>query len=234
VRVTKRRKANNALMVKGKSYTLAEAVDFLKKAAPVKFDASVDLQIKLGADPNASTQGVRGTTLLPHGTGRSVRVVVLTKDETGKAAEAAGADFVGGLDLINKIAGGWTDFDVVVASPSIMREVGKLGKVLGPKGLMPSPKAGTVTENVAEAVKELKKGRIEFKMDKQANLHCSIGKLSFDTAKLKENGQALLSALLKARPQEVKGNFIVSVCLSSTMGPGLRLAENEYREREAE
>jgi large subunit ribosomal protein L1 len=229
---TKRAKQNASLVETRKAYRLEEAIEALKKAAPVKFDPSVDLQLKLGADPNATEQTVRGTTLLPHGTGRKVRVVVLTKDEAGKAAEAAGADFVGGADLIEKIVGGWLEFDAVVASPSMMREVGKLGKVLGPRGLMPSPKAGTVTENLAQAVKEIKQGRIEFKMDKQANLHVSVGKLSFATAALAENARALLAAVAKARPKDFKGEFIKSAHLSSTMGPGLKLEPSLYKTQE--
>ncbi len=230
--LTKRKKHDSALVERSKSYDIGEAVSILKKAKALKFDPSVDIQIKLNADPNASEQIVRGTTILPHGTGKKIRVVVLTKDEAGKAALEAGADEVGGMDLIEKIMKGYLDFDAVVASPSMMRDVGKLGKVLGPRGLMPSPKAGTVTENLAQAVRELKAGRIEFKMDKQANLHCQIGKLSFDDTKLVENGKALLTALSKAKPKDLKGEFIRSAYVSSTMGPGVKLEASLYKLKE--
>lgn len=230
--LTKREKHDSKLTEKGKTYNFAQAVEVLKKAAPLKFDASIDMQLKLGADPNASGEVVRGTTLLPNGNGRKVRVVVLTKDEAGKAAAAAGADEVGGNELIEKIMKGWMDFDAVVASPSMMRDVGKLGKVLGPRGLMPSPKAGTVTENLAQAVKEIKQGRIEFKMDKQSNLHCQIGKLSFPSEKIAENAKALLEAVLKAKPKDLKGDFIRSAHLSSTMGPGVKLDPALYKTQE--
>ncbi len=230
---TKRFKHNAALLEKRKAhYDLREAVEILKKGAAVKFDASVDLQLKLGADPNATEQAVRGTTILPHGSGKKVRVVVLSKDEGGKAALEAGADEVGGVELVEKIMKGWLDFDAVVASPSMMRDVGKLGKILGPRGLMPSPKAGTVTENLAQAVREIKRGRIEFKMDKQANLHCQIGKLSFATEALAENAKTILDALSRIRPKDLKGELVRSAHLSSTMGPGLKLDPQLYKMQE--
>lgn len=232
MRVTKRSKQDTPLLEKNKTYSLEEAIAILKKAAPVKFDASVDIQLKLNADPNATEQAVRGTALLPNGTGRKIRVIVLTKDEAGKAALEAGADVVGGTELVEKILKGWLDFDAVVASPSMMREVGKLGKVLGPKGLMPSPKAGTVTENLAQAVKEIKQGRIEFKMDKQANLHCQVGKLSFDAAKLVENSRTLLDAVGKSRPKDLRGGLIRGAYVSSTMGPGVCLDPVVYKTKE--
>lgn len=225
--MTKRRKADAQLVENGRVYKLDEAVAILKKAKAVKFDASVDIQVKLNADANVSDQVVRGTTALPHGTGRQVRVVVLTKDEAGNAAKAAGADHVGGDDLIQKIMQGWMDFDVVVASPGLMKEIAKLGKVLGPRGLMPSPKAGTVTENLAEAVKEIKKGRVEFKMDKQSNMHSSIGRLSFDNAKLVDNTRAFMNSVVASKPKGVKGTFVVKAHLSSTMGPGIELELSE-------
>ena len=231
--LSKRQKHNTALLEKRKPYyDLKEAVELLKKGAPVKFDASIDLQLKLNADANATDQMVRGTTLLPHGNGRKVRVIVLSKDEGGKAALEAGADEVGGPEIVEKILKGWLDFDAVVASPSMMRDIAKLGKILGPRGLMPSPKAGTVTDNLAQAVKEIKQGRIEFKMDKQSNMHCQIGKLSFDSAKLADNAKALLEAVAKARPKDVKGDLIRSACLSSTMGPGLKLDPQLYKQQE--
>lgn len=225
--MTKRRKADAQLIDSSRSYKLDEAVGVLKKAKPVKFDSSVDIQIKLNADANVSDQVVRGTTALPHGTGRQIRVVVLTKDEAGNAAKAAGADHVGGDDLIQKIMQGWMDFDVVVASPSLMKDIAKLGKVLGPRGLMPSPKAGTVTDQLADAVREIKKGRVEFKMDKQSNLHASIGRLSFDNAKLVENVRAFLNSVVASKPKGVKGAFVVKAHLSSTMGPGVQLEMSE-------
>ena len=223
MKLTKRRKADAPLVEPGRTYRLDEAVGILKKSRPVKFDSSVDMQFKLNADPNASDQVVRGTTTLPHGTGRQVRVVVLTRDEAGNAAKAAGADAVGGDDLIAKILGGWLDFDVVVASPGMMKDIAKLGKVLGPRGLMPSPKAGTVTENLADAVKEIKKGRIEFKMDKQSNLHASVGRLSFDNAKIADNARAFVNSVVASKPKGVKGLFVAKAHLSTTMGPGVQL-----------
>ncbi len=234
MRVSKRMKVQEGLVDKSKSYSIKEAVEILKKAGSVKFDASVDIQMKLGADPDAANQSVRGTTILPHGTGKNIRVVVLTKDEAGKDALEAGAESVGGAELVEKISKGWMDFDAVVASPSIMRDVGRLGKILGPRGLMPSPKAGTVTDNVAQAVRELKGGRIEFKMDKQSNLNCGIGRVSFDLDKLVQNCEAFLNAVVKARPKDIKGEYVLSVHLSSTMGPGVRLSDSEYKIQESE
>ena len=232
--LSKRQKTNTTLVGKKKAhYDLKEAIEVLKKAAPVKFDASIDLQFKLNADPNAAEQGIRGTTLLPHGSGKKIRVIVLSKDEGGKAALEAGADEVGGNELVEKIAKGWLDFDAVVASPSMMRDIAKLGKILGPRGLMPSPKAGTVTENLAQAVKEIKKGRIEFKMDKQSNMHCQIGKLSFATESIAENAKALLDTVSRIRPKDLKGDLIRSVHVSSTMGPGLRLDPQLYQVKES-
>lgn len=232
--LTKRKKHDLTLVQAGKSYDLKEALEILKKGAPVKFDQSVDIQFKFAVDPAATEQAVRGTTLLPKGTGKKVRVIVLSKDEAGKAALDAGADVVGGNELIEKILKGWLDFDAVVASPSMMRDVGKLGKVLGPRGLMPSPKAGTVTENLAQAVKEIKLGRIEFKMDKQANMHCSIGKLSFATQDLADNGKALIEAVVKAKPKDYKGGeFIKAIHVSSTMGPSVKLDPSLYKAKEA-
>lgn len=221
--LSKRQKALVPLTEKGKSYLLKDAVKILKSAPPTKFDQSVDLQVKLGVDLTASDQGVRGTAVLPHGQGKTLRVIVFSKDENGKLAKEAGADIVGGDDLIEKVLGGWMDFDVAIATPSMMKEVGKLGKVLGPRGLMPSPKAGTVTDNPAKAVKEVKSGRIEFKMDKFGNVNTLVGKLSFPDDKLVENATVLLEALVKARPKSAKGVFVKGAHLSSTMGPGVRL-----------
>lgn len=226
--VSKRRKEIAKLTAVRKQYPLVEAIQVIKNSPKTKFDQSVQLQFKLGVDLAANDQAVRGTTVLPHGQGRNLKVIVFTKDENGKAAKEAGADFVGGEDLIEKILGGWMDFDVAVATPSMMREVGKLGKMLGPRGLMPSPKAGTVTDNPAKAVKEVKSGRIEFKMDKFANVNTAIGKLSFSETALSENGTALIESLVKARPKSLKGTFIRSAHLSSSMGPGVKLDIAKY------
>lgn len=206
-----------------KVYPLKEAVGILKKTQATKFDQSVDIDIHLNVDPKKSDQMVRGTVVLPAGTGKKVRVAVFCKGEIEKEAKAAGADSVGGQDLIDKVAGGWMDFDVAVASPDIMKELSKLGKILGPKGLMPSPKAGTVTNNVAQAIKEIKGGKIEFKVDKQGGVHSAVGKLSFSEKDIYENASKFLDTLSAAKPQSVKGKFIQSVSISTTMGPGLKL-----------
>jgi len=226
-RQTKRDRHNAALAEEGRIYPIEEAVEVLKKAYPSKFDPSVDVHIKLNADANASDQVVRGTTALPNGTGKKVRVIVITKDEAGSSAKEAGAEEVGGDELVQKIMAGWMDFDVVVASPSMMKDIAKLGRVLGPRGLMPSPKAGTVTDNLADAVKEIKKGRIEFKMDKQGNLHASVGRLSFESAQITENIRSFFGSVMNARPKTVKGDFVRSAYVSTTMGPGIRLDISE-------
>ncbi len=221
--VTKRSKENVKLVDKKKTYSIKEAVKILKSAVATKFDQSVEIQCKLGVDPAASDQAVRGMAVLPHGRGKMPKVIVFSKDESGKAAKEAGADIVGGDELVEKVLGGWMDFDVCISTPLMMKEVGKLGKVLGPRGLMPSPKAGTVTDNPAKAVQEIKGGRIEFKMDKQGNVNMAIGKLSFTEDKLAENGDVVLDALFKARPRSLKGTLVKSAHISSTMGPGLKL-----------
>ncbi|HXV18858.1 MAG TPA: 50S ribosomal protein L1 [Candidatus Omnitrophota bacterium] len=228
LKTTKRQKAIAALTEKSKIYNLREAVSVIKKAPKTKFDQSVELQFKLGVDVTASDQQVRGTAVLPHGTGKTLRVIVFCKDEGAKTAKEAGADVVGGEDLIEKVLGGWMDFDVAVATPQMMKEVGKLGKVLGPRGLMPSPKAGTVTDNPAKAVKDVRGGRIEFKMDKFANVNTLIGKASFSEDKLFENGNTLLEAIAKAKPKSLKGTYIKSAHISSTMGPGVRVDISKY------
>ena len=226
--VSKRQKELSKSAHKGKIFNLKDAVKVLRDAPKTKFDQSVDLQCKLAVDLTANDQAVRGTTVLPHGQGKTLRVIVFSKDENAKAAKEAGADFVGGDDLVAKVLAGWTDFDVAISTPMMMKEVGKLGKVLGPRGLMPSPKAGTVTDNPAKAVNEVKAGRVEFKMDKQANVSTSIGKLSFSDEKITENGTALLEALVKARPKSVKGVFLKSAHISSTMGPGVKLDISKF------
>ena len=204
-------------------YKLDQAVEVLKKLPKAKFDESVELAFKLGVDPKQSDQMVRGTVALPHGSGNKVRVVVFAKGATAQAAKDAGADFVGFEDLVKKCQEGWTDFDVAVATPEAMQEVRKLGKVLGPKGLMPNPKTGTVTDDTAKAVKEVKAGRVEFKMDKAANLQVAFGKLSFEPKKLVDNAMTVISAVLKAKPSVAKGKYVKGITISSTMGPGVQL-----------
>ncbi len=206
-----------------KIYKLEEAVEILKKCPPVKFDQSVEVSLKTAVDPKKSDQQVRGTVSLPNGTGKRTTIAVFAKGDKLKEALDAGADFAGSEDLLEKVKGGWTDFDVVVSTPDMMREVGKLGKVLGPRGLMPTPKAGTVTTDIAKAVQELKAGKIEYKVDKSGVVNNLVGKISFQKDKLVENVQTLLSAVSRARPSSVKGHFIQSMVLSSTMGPGLKI-----------
>jgi large subunit ribosomal protein L1 len=207
-----------------KKYGLGEASKLVKECATAKFDESVDLAFLLGVDPRHADQMVRGTVSLPHGTGKKVRVVVVCKQEAQvQAARDAGAEEVGGEDLVAKIAGGWTDFDAMIASPDMMGQVGKLGKVLGPRGLMPSPKAGTVTPKVAEAVAEIKKGKIDFRVDKASNIHVAVGKASFSAKQIEENAAAVIGAIVKARPASVKGAYLKNCSISSTMGPGFRL-----------
>ncbi|MDN5293607.1 MAG: large subunit ribosomal protein [Eubacteriales bacterium] len=204
-------------------YEPQEALELVKKIAPAKFDETVEVAVRLGVDPRRADQQVRGAVVLPHGTGRSVKVLVFAKGEKAKEAEAAGADYVGAEELIAKIEDGWLDFDVAVATPDMMSQVGKLGRILGPKGLMPNPKTGTVTFDVEKAVKDIKAGKIEYRVDKAGIVHAPIGKVSFDTEKLLENFRTLMEALIKARPAETKGQYIRSVTVSSTMGPGVKI-----------
>lgn len=206
-----------------RDYTLEEAIDILKENSFTKFDQTVEMAINLGIDPRKSDQNVRSTVVLPHGTGREVRVLVFAKGEKEKEAREAGADFVGAEDLIEKIQQGWLDFDRAIATPDMMGQVGKLGKILGPRGLMPNPKLGTVTFDVAKAVKEAKAGKIEYRNDKGGVVHVPIGKLSFDREKLVENAIAVLKSVLRAKPPTSKGKYIKKVTLSSTMGPGLKI-----------
>jgi large subunit ribosomal protein L1 len=210
-----------------KSYTVSEAVAILQKCPSVKFDQTVDIAIKLGVDPKKSDQQVRGTVSLPNGTGKSQVILVFASGDKVREALDAGAEFAGSDDLFEKVKGGWTEFDVVVATPDMMREVGKLGKVLGPRGLMPTPKAGTVTTDVAVAVREIKKGKIEFKLDKHGVCNNGVGKLSFTQEALIENIRVLLTALMRAKPASAKGQYMISVALSSTMGPGLKIDRSE-------
>ncbi|MDN3506612.1 MAG: 50S ribosomal protein L1 [Simkaniaceae bacterium] len=220
---SKRLKEIDGLVYDDRLYSLEEAIEVLKKCPPVKFDQSVEVALKSGIDVKKSDQQIRGTVPLPHGSGKKIKVLVFARGDKMKAAEDAGADFVGNDDLVEKVKGGWTEFDAIVATPDMMREVGKLGKVLGPRGLMPTPKAGTVTPDVAKAVAELKAGKVEFKNDKSGMINNLVGKLSFDKDKLKENIEAFLSAVAKSRPATAKGNFLHSLALSSTMGPGLKI-----------
>ena len=207
-------------------YTTKEALDLVAQTAKAKFDETVEVHVRLGVDSRHADQQVRGAVVLPNGTGKDVRVAVFAKGDLAKAAEAAGADVVGDADLVQKIQGGWMEFDVAIASPDMMGFVGRLGKILGPRGLMPSPKAGTVTPNVAQAVQEAKAGKIEYRLDKTNIIHCPIGKVSFGTDKLMENFNALLDAIIKAKPEAAKGQYIKSCAVASTMGPGIRINPN--------
>lgn len=212
---------------KYKQYELEEALQALQTCLKPKFDESVDLSIRLGIDPKKSDQQVRGTVALPHGTGKSKRVLVLARGEKVQEALAAGAEFAGNDEYLEKIKGGWTDIDAIVATPEMMRDIGKLGKILGPRGLMPTPKGGTVTTDVAKAVEEIKAGKVEFKVDRSGVINLMVGKLSFDKSKLKENIVAVLSAIQRAKPPGAKGVYMQSLFLSSTMGPGLKIANKE-------
>ncbi|MEW5807571.1 MAG: 50S ribosomal protein L1 [Acidobacteriota bacterium] len=209
--------------VKKDSYTFEEAIPILKKMHYAKFDESVEIAFLLGVDVKHADQMVRGTILLPHGTGKTKKVLVLASGEKLKEAETAGADYVGGNDIIEKIQGGWIDFDAVVATPDMMKDVGKLGKILGPRGLMPNPKSGTVTFDLAKAISDIKGGKIEFKVDKTAIIHSIIGKISFEDSKLIENARVLSAAIIKAKPAAAKGKYIKSVHIASTMSPGLKI-----------
>jgi large subunit ribosomal protein L1 len=213
---------------RAREYAIPEAVALVKGAAFAKFDETVDVAVNLGVDPRHADQVVRGTVALPHGTGKSVRVLVITQGDRVREAEAAGADFVG-MEYIQKIKGGWLDTDVIVATPDVMGQLGALGRVLGPRGLMPNPKAGTVTMDVGKAVREIKAGKIEFRVDKTGNVHAPIGKVSFNPEQLAANVQAFMDTIVRAKPSAAKGTYIRSATLSSTMGPGVRLDTAVYR-----
>ncbi len=221
--LSKKRKAAMAKYDASKAYGLNEATQIVKQISTTKFDATVDIAVRLGVDPKKSTEMVRGTVSLPHGTGRSVRVLVLADPNKQEEARGAGADMVGLDDYVEKIKGGWTDVDVIICTPNVMAKVGALGRVLGPRGLMPNPKTGTVTMDVAKAVKEVKAGKIDFKVDKAGIIHAVIGKASFDAVKLSENAHELLQTLLKLKPSTSKGTYIKSICISSTMSPGVHV-----------
>jgi len=210
-----------------KEYTIEEAVSMLKNSSNVKFVESLDAAIKLGVDPKYADQMVRGTVTLPNGTGKEVKVLAITKGDNIEKALKAGADFAGFEEYLEKIKGGWTDVDVIVATPDSMVELGKLGRILGPKGLMPNPKSGTVSNDVASAVKEVKAGKIEFRVDKSGIVHASLGKLSFDVPKLVENAHAFFSTIIKMKPSSAKGQYVKSIFLSSTMGLGLQISKDE-------
>jgi len=223
----KKGKKYNAALAKvdsTKLYTVEEAVKLVKETSTVKFDATVDVSFNLNVDPRQADQQVRGTLILPHGNGKTKRVLAIT-DKTEEAT-AAGADFVGGPEIIDKIAGGWFDYDVIVATPNMMAQIGKVARVLGPKGLMPNPKSGTVNPDIAKAVKEIKAGKVQYRVDKEANMHVSIARVSFDAKKIEENLNALVDAVLKARPASVKGTYIKNAVIHTTMGPAIHFTFN--------
>jgi large subunit ribosomal protein L1 len=221
--MTKRQKAARALYDETKPYSVEDAMAVLKKLPGVKFDESVDMSLRLGVDPKHADQMVRGAIVLPHGIGKAVRVAVFAKGEKEREAREAGADVVGAEDLVERIQGGWMEFDSAIATPDLMGQVGRLGKVLGPRGLMPNPKVGTVTFDVARAVREVKAGKVEFRVDKAGNVHVPVGKKSFAVDQLAQNALALLEAIVRAKPSASKGQYLRSITLSSTMGPGVQV-----------
>lgn len=216
------------LVDRAKAYDEKEAISLLKETAKAKFDETVEVAFRLGVDPKKADQQIRGAMVLPHGTGKTQTVLVFAKGDKVKEAEEAGADYVGDQDLINKINQGWFEFDVIVATPDMMAEVGKLGRVLGPKGLMPNPKTGTVTFEVANAVKEIKAGKVEYRVDKQSNVHVPIGKMSFEDEQLQENFSAIVETIVKAKPQSAKGTYVRNASITSTMGPGIKVDVSSY------
>ncbi len=222
-KLTKKHKEALAKFEKGKQYSLTEAVKLLKEISYTNFDASVDMNVRLGVDPRKANQMVRGSVTLPHGTGKNVRVLVLCTPDKEDEAKEAGADYVGLDDYIQKIKGGWTDIDVVITMPSVMAKVGQLGRILGPRGLMPNPKTGTVTMDIGQAVKAAKAGKIDFKVDKYGIIHAAIGKLSFDDEMLMDNARELVSTILKLKPSAAKGTYVRSLYMSSTMSPGIQV-----------
>ncbi|RBW67743.1 50S ribosomal protein L1 [Bacillus taeanensis] len=216
------------LVDRTKFYDANEAIEVVKKASTANFDETVEVAVRLGVDPRKNDQQVRGAVVLPHGTGKSKTVLVFAKGEKAKEAEAAGAEFVGDQDYINKINQGWFEFDAIVATPDMMAEVGKLGRVLGPKGLMPNPKTGTVTFDVEKAVKEIKAGKVEYRVDKAGNVHAPIGKVSFEDEKLVENLQTVIETLIKVKPATAKGTYLKNIAVASTMGPGVKVNTTNY------
>src|ERR1700750_382078 len=221
--ITKKRKLANAKVDSNKAYSLKEASALVKEINTTKFDSSVDLHIKLGVDPKKADQAIRGTVSLPHGTGKTKKVLVLCTPDKEEAAKTAGADFVGLDEFITKIEGGWTDVDVIIATPAVMPKIGKLGKVLGPRNLMPNPKTGTVTNDVAAAVNDVKGGKIAFKIDKAGIIHASIGRVSFEPKKIAENAQELINTLVRMKPATAKGIYLKGISMASTMSPGLAI-----------
>lgn len=222
-KLTKNQKLALEKIEAGKAYSLKEASELVKEVTFTKFDASLDIDVRLGVDPRKANQMVRGVVSLPHGTGKQVRVLVLCTPDQEEAAKAAGADYVGLDEYIDKIKGGWTDIDVIITMPAIMGKIGALGRVLGPRGLMPNPKSGTVTPDVAKAVKEVKQGKIDFKVDKNGIVHASIGKVSFNADQIRENAKEFVSTLIKMKPATAKGTYLKSIYLSSTMSPGIKV-----------
>jgi large subunit ribosomal protein L1 len=226
---TKRQLEAEKLVDRTKAYAAEEAVSVLKELPKANFDETTEVSFRLGVDPKKADQQIRGAMVLPHGTGKTQRVLVFAKGDKAKEAEAAGADYVGEAEFIDKINGGWFDFDVIVATPDMMAEVGKLGRILGPRGLMPNPKTGTVTFEVEKAVNEIKAGKVEYRVDKQSNVHVPFGKVSFDNAKLLENLEAIIDQIIKVKPQSAKGTYLKNVSVSSTMGPGIKLDVSNYK-----
>lgn len=224
----KRYQEAEKLVERSKSYAINEAVELLKATSKANFDETVEVAFRLGVDTKKADQQIRGSLVLPHGTGKTKRVLVFAKGDKIKEAEDAGADYVGDQELINKINQGWFDFDVIVATPDMMGEVGKLGRILGPKGLMPNPKTGTVTFEVEKAVKDIKAGQVEYRVDKSANVHVPIGKASFDNEQLVENFEAITDTIVKERPSTVKGTYVKNVSITSTMGPGIKVNVSQY------
>ncbi|KHD85750.1 50S ribosomal protein L1 [Heyndrickxia ginsengihumi] len=216
------------LVDRSKAYSVQEAIELAQKTSFAKFDATIEVAFRLGVDPKKADQQIRGAVVLPNGTGKTQRVLVFAKGEKAKEAEAAGADYVGDTDYINKINQGWFEFDVIVATPDMMGEVGKLGRVLGPKGLMPNPKTGTVTFDVTKAINDIKAGKVEYRVDKAGNVHAPIGKTSFDTEKLVENFTTLFETLAKAKPSAAKGTYMKNISVTSTMGPGIKVDPSSF------
>ena len=229
-KLTKNQKLAAEKIEAGKAYTLAEASELVKEVNYAKFDASLDIDVRLGVDPRKANQMVRGVVTLPHGTGKEIKVLVLCNSDAEAAAKEAGADYVGLDEYIEKIKGGWTDVDVIITQPAIMGKIGALGRILGPRGLMPNPKSGTVTVDVAKAVEEVKKGKIDFKVDKNGIVHSSIGKISFSPEKIRDNAREFINTLIRLKPAAAKGTYIKSIYLSSTMSPGIKVDSKSVEE----
>lgn len=229
-KLTKNQKLAAEKIEAGKAYTLAEASELVKEVNYAKFDASLDIDVRLGVDPRKANQMVRGVVTLPHGTGKEIKVLVLCNSDAEAAAKAAGADYVGLDEYIEKIKGGWTDVDVIITQPAIMGKIGALGRILGPRGLMPNPKSGTVTVDVAKAVEEVKKGKIDFKVDKNGIVHSSIGKISFSPEKIRDNAREFINTLIRLKPAAAKGTYIKSIYLSSSMSPGIKVDSKSVEE----